>query len=75
LDGLPVEHGASAKEDADRQSSHHAGQTKQKSDNGRRREPEPLTERGEFSPAGDFQRARNSNGRIGTAGAASMTVE
>src|ERR1019366_10225062 len=67
LDCLPVEYGPGAKEHVNRQSSHHAECANQKSDDGRRREPEPLTERREFSQTREFQRARNTNAQIGTA--------
>ena len=72
LDCLPVDHGPGAEEHADTQSSYHAEYANQKSDDGRRCEPKPLTERGEFSKTRDFQRARSTNAQIGSAGATSM---
>ena len=75
LNCLPVDYGPDAEKHAHGQRSHYAEYANQKSDGGRRLEPEPLTERGEFSQTRDFEGARNANAQIGTAYATRMTVE
>jgi hypothetical protein len=71
LDGLPIEHGASAEEQADGESAYDAQDTKQEGYYGRYVEAEPEAEAGEFRHAGDFTR----NIQIGTASAAGMAIQ
>ena len=73
LDGLPVESGPDAEEDANKHSSHDAECASQKGDDGGRSEAEALAERDEFRETGDFQRTRSV--QAGTGGAASMAIE
>jgi hypothetical protein len=72
LNGLPIENGSRAKEDAHTERSHDTEHAEKERNDGRRCEAKAFSQRNQFGEAGNFQGVGSV--QIGTAGATGVTV-